>query len=118
MGVLSLGSLSVGRLGLATLLRPDPGQLAWMLAAGTFNLIAFLAITKGLQLTTVVHANVLNASQVTMLALAGVVIFKEAFNFWVLLGVCLTIVGMLLIPRPPDQSRPISRRTSSRAFGP
>jgi len=104
MGVLSLGSLSVARLGVGTLARTDPGQLAWMLAAGTFNLIAFLAITKGLQLTTVVRANVLNASQVAMGALAGVILFQEPSNAWMILGLCLTIVGILLIGHPPDEA--------------
>ncbi|NQT16973.1 MAG: DMT family transporter [Planctomycetes bacterium] len=102
MGVLSLGSLSLWRLGPKTLLHTDPQQMAWMLAAGTFNLVAFLAITKGLQLTTVVHANVLNASQVAMGAVAGIILFHESLNQWMILGVCLTVVGAILIGRPPD----------------
>lgn len=104
MGVLSLGSLSVQRLGVQVLLETDPNELAWMLAAGVFNLIAFLAITKGLQLTTVVHANVLNASQVAMGALAGLMIFKESLNSWVVAGICLTIVGIILIRRPEEET--------------
>jgi len=96
MGVLGLGSLSVWRLGTQALLQTDPGHFAWMLAAGSFNLIAFLAITKGLQLTTVVHANVLNASQVAMGALAGVMVFRESLSVWLMLGICLTTVGILL----------------------
>ena len=105
MGVLSLGSLSVWRQGTETLLGTDPEQLGWMLAAGAFNLVAFLAITKGLQLTTLVHANVLNASQVAMGAVAGVLIFQESLNSWLVCGICLTIVGVLLIGRRPDESQ-------------
>lgn len=104
MGVLSLGSLSLWRLGPQTLLHTDPQQMAWMLAAGTFNLVAFLAITKGLQLTTVVHANVLNASQVAMGAVAGIILFHESLNQWMILGVCLTVVGAILIGRPADSN--------------
>ena len=100
MGVLSLGSLSVWRLGTDQLLHTPPEQLAWMLAAGTFNLLAFLAITKGLQLTTVVHANVLNGSQIAMGAVAGILWFRETWNGWLLLGICLTIVGVTLIGQP------------------
>jgi DME family drug/metabolite transporter len=104
MGVLSLGPLSVYRLGPEILLHTDPEQMAWMLAAGTCNLVAFLAITKGLQLTTVVHANVLNASQVAMGAVAGIILFRESLNGWMILGICLTIVGILLIGRPADEA--------------
>jgi len=100
MGVLSLGGLSVWRLGAGQLLKTPPGHLAWMLAAGTFNLLAFLAITKGLQLTTVVHANVLNGSQIAMGAVVGMLCFKESSNPWLLAGICLTIVGVVLIGQP------------------
>ena len=96
MGVLSLGSLSVWRFGARTLLDTDPEQLTWMLYAGSFNLVAFLAITKGLQLTTVVHANVLNATQVALGAVVGMTLFSEPRNFWGIVGICLTIVGVVL----------------------
>jgi len=102
MGVLSLGPLSVYRLGIEQLMATGSKEIAWMLAAGAFNLIAFMAITKGLQLTTVVHANVLNASQVAMAAVAGMLIFKETLNLSLIAGVGLTIVGVVIIERPGD----------------
>ncbi len=104
MGVLSMGGLSLWRLGPEQLLSTRPEELAWMLAAGTFNLLAFLAITKGLQLTTVVHANVLNASQVAMAALAGVAFFHEVLNPWLILGIGLTILGVVLIGGRSDEA--------------
>ncbi len=117
MGVLSLGSLSVRRLGVHALLHTDPHQFAWMLAAGTFNLIAFLAITKGLQLTTVVRANVLNASQVAMLAVAGIVFFQESWNLWVILGATLTVVGILRFGQPSGhglhEPAPLTRQSGA-----
>ncbi len=100
MGVVSLGPLSLLRLGTERLASTPPEQFAWMFAAGLMNLIAFLAITKGLQLTTVVHANVLNASQVAMAAIAGMMLFDELPNRWLIFGVVLTIAGILLIGRP------------------
>jgi len=109
MGVLSLGPLSAYRLGAPQLLATPPEQIAWMAAAGTLNLIAFLAITKGLQLTTVVHANVLNASQVAMAAVAGTVIFAEPRTPWLLVGVGLTILGVVLIDRPEQADRHVDQ---------
>ena len=105
MGVLSLAPVSACRLGIDGLAATPPDHFAWMLAAGMFNLIAFLAITKGLQLTTVVHANVLNASQVAMAAIAGLMIFDEPPSSWMILGVCLTVAGVMLIDRPVDGDR-------------
>ena len=48
---------------------------AIMLAAGVFNLIAFVAVTRALQIATLVYVNALNASQVAMAGLAGVIFF-------------------------------------------
>jgi DME family drug/metabolite transporter len=107
MGVLSLGPLSLCRLGAAELMATPPAHVAWMLAAGTLNLIAFLAITKGLQLTTVLHVNVLNASQVALAAMAGIALFPEDehLTVWLLAGVVLTILGVVLIEPPVGEAR-------------
>jgi len=123
MGVLSMGSLSLFRLGWRRLLATPPEQLAWMLAAGGFNLLAFLAITKGLQLTAVVRANLLNASQVAMGALAGILLFGEPLTGWLIGGITLTVAGMLLIDLREEQHigsrRPIgSGRVTAKAGTP
>jgi DME family drug/metabolite transporter len=109
MGVLSLGPWSAWRLGTSELLGTPREQIVLMAAAGTLNLIAFLAITKGLQLTTVLHANVLNASQVAMAAVAGTLIFAEPRTPWLLAGVGLTILGVILIDRPGDADRDVDQ---------
>ena len=100
MGPLSLGPISLCRLGLRPLWATPPEQYAWMLAGGLFNVVAFLAVCKGLHLTTVVRANMLNATQVAMAALAGVVLFRESPTPWLLLGVGLTLAGILLMDGP------------------
>jgi drug/metabolite transporter (DMT)-like permease len=104
MGPLSLGPLSVCRLGLRPLWTTPPEQYAWMLAGGVLNVVAFLAVCKGLHLITVVRVNMLNASQVAMAALAGVVLFRESPTGWLMLGVGLTLLGILLMDRPEAQA--------------
>jgi DME family drug/metabolite transporter len=99
IGVITLGPISIHRLGLEAVLATSPEQFAWMLAAGVFNLLGFMGITKGLHLTAVVHANVLNASQVAMAALAGMIFFHEPPNSWLLLGIILTLLGIFFIDR-------------------
>jgi drug/metabolite transporter, DME family len=100
VGVITLGPVSVHRLGFEGLMSTTGEQLAWMVAAGFFNLLGFIGFTKGLHLTTVVHANVLSASQVAMAAVAGILAFQESPNLWLLLGVTLTLLGIFLIDRP------------------
>jgi len=99
MGVLTLGPLSVYRFGVQELLSTPTEQVWWMLAAGILNLIAFVAIAKGLELTTAVHANMLNASQVAMAAVAGMILFNEPLTPWLIVGVALTLVGIVLFDR-------------------
>ena len=99
MGMISLGSLSWLRIGSAGMAGTSPDDLTMMLLAGLCNALAFLALTKSLQLTSVVYVNALNATQAMLAALAGVVIFQEAPSPWLLFGVGLTIAGLLLLTR-------------------
>jgi drug/metabolite transporter, DME family len=102
MGAVSLGPISAFRLGVSSLLDTPGEQILMMTGAGVFNVIGFLALIYGLKRTTVVHANVLGASQIAMVATAGMVLFGEPPNAWLLLGVGLTITGTLWVDRPVD----------------
>jgi drug/metabolite transporter (DMT)-like permease len=99
VGIVSLGLTSWLRIGPAGMLATQPVDLGLMLAAGVCNTLAFLALTKSLQLTSVVYVNALNATQVTLAAIAGVVIFREALSPWLALGIALTIAGLVLMTR-------------------
>lgn len=96
-GFLCMSTLSLWRLGTVELLRTQATDLAMMIAAGFFNLLAFLALAQGLQRTAVVRANVLNASQVAMCAVAGILLFAEPPQLPLVGGVLLTIVGMVCL---------------------
>ena len=69
----------------------------YLLAAGTFNVVAFAALTKALHLSSVLFVNALNASQTAMAAVIGVLLFREAFTLPMLTGVLLTVVGLLIM---------------------
>jgi drug/metabolite transporter (DMT)-like permease len=105
MGCISLAAVTLVRLGPAQMLGTDPAALAWMVASGAFNLGAFALIIKGLQLTTLVHANVLNVSQAALGAAAGVLLFREPHNAWLVAGIGLTLVGIAIF-RPPGRVSP------------
>jgi len=100
VGVVGLGALSSYRLGWSGLSETTPQQFAWITAAGVMNLLAFLALIMGLQWATVLRANVLNASQVAMAAMAGILFFGEPPSAWLVVGVSLTIAGTVLMDRP------------------
>lgn len=97
VGMTALGSLSLARIGLAGMIATDPRDLAVMLLGGVCNALAFVALTKSLQLISIVYVNALNATQATMAALAGIIFFHEAASKSLLLGIGLTIVGLLLM---------------------
>jgi len=109
-GLLALGLLSLNQVGVAGMLQTTSTDLAMMLLAGVCNAMAFISLAKALQLTPVVYVNAINATQATMGMLAGVFIFHEATSPALLLGVGLTIVGLLLTdrkkPKPNNKPKP------------
>jgi drug/metabolite transporter (DMT)-like permease len=102
VGLVAMGAISVYRLGMPRLLETQPDDLGFMLAAGGFNLVAYLALARGLQLTALVRVNVINASQVAMCGVAGLLLFGEPPSWFLVLGVGITILGMTIIERPPE----------------
>lgn len=100
MGIVCVGPMAVVRLGVPAILGTSGEQLLLLIAAGSFNLIGFLGLIWGLQRTTVVHANVISASQVAIAAVAGLALFQEPPTLWLILGVCLMILGIVRIDRP------------------
>jgi drug/metabolite transporter (DMT)-like permease len=95
--VLFLWSL-VG-LGPERMAETSPAEYRAMWTAGLLNAIAFFSVSAALRLITVVRANLLNASQTAMAALAGVMWFGESLTVWLIWGTALTMIGLLLLDR-------------------
>lgn len=98
-GVVVLGFLSVAREGFDGFPETDSESLAYMIAAGLLNAVAFYGISKGLQLMPIARANALNASQLAMVALMGMVFFDEAASLGLIGGLALMIAGLFLLHR-------------------
>lgn len=96
-GVFCLGLVAWLRVGTAGMFATTQIDLAIMLAAGVCNTVAFLALTKSLQLSSIVYVNALNATQATLAALAGVLIFGEKLSPYLIAGVGLTILGLMVL---------------------
>jgi drug/metabolite transporter (DMT)-like permease len=99
VGLIALGGPSAWRLGWGGITTYRFADWRAMLLAGLCNFVAYLALTRALQLTSLVTVNALNASQVAMAAVAGVVLFGEVPSHALAIGVGLTVLGLLLMPR-------------------
>lgn len=98
-GLLTLGGSSLLRLGVDRLLATPPHAWIRMLSAGVATAVAFFAISGAYQHLSTVRVNLLNASQIAMSALAGVILFGEPNTVWLQAGTALTIVGLVLSAR-------------------
>lgn len=96
-GVFSLGAASLGSIGWEGIVATKAADWGLMLAAGVLNAAAFFALSKALHLVTVVHVNLVNASQVALAALAGVAFFREAWTPALSVGVGLTVLGLMVM---------------------
>lgn len=99
-GLVSLGPMAVAREGWSGITATAPRDFGVMLAAGTFNAVAFFSLTRAMQLVPVSYVNIVNASQVAMAAAAGVVLFDEPTTPWLYAGLILTFVGLTVNRRP------------------
>jgi DME family drug/metabolite transporter len=96
-GVVTLGAMSLGTVGLSGMLSTSMADFSIMALAGIFNALAFVALTKSLQLVPVVYVNAINATQATMAALAGILFFAEPQSAALWVGVALTVGGLMLM---------------------
>lgn len=97
MGTVSLWTISVSRLGLAGISEVSFQQWSVMATAGLCNFTAFVALSVALKALPVVAVNLLNASQVAMAALAGVILFAEPVTGPLVTGIALTFVGLAIL---------------------
>jgi drug/metabolite transporter (DMT)-like permease len=98
-GTVGLGGLAEWRIGVAGMLDTPAYEMGMMLLAGGFNALAFLALTKSLQLADLVYVNALNATQAALAVVAGVVLFREAWSQPLTAGIVLTVAGLLIMKR-------------------
>jgi len=96
MGVVTMGPMTLWRHGLGIVFHTAGEHWLWMIVSGLLNLAGFWALTKGLQWTPVARANLLTSSQAAMAALAGWVIFSEALNVPLGVGIALTLFAIVL----------------------
>jgi len=95
--ILCPGSLLL--LPLEDIARTTPTEWVTIATAGIFNAIGFFAITHAMRTLTISRANVINASQNALCAIGAVLVFSESLAPLALLGIGLTISGLLVLDR-------------------
>ena len=104
VGILSLGTVSLLRIGMDGIRETSTFEWAAMLMAGIWNAAAFLALIAALRMTSVVFVNGINASQSAMAAVAGVLFFREEVSVALIAGVLLTAVGLAVMSTVPQRT--------------
>lgn len=95
--VLCPGSLLL--LPLSDIAQTTSGEWLTIATAGIFNAIGFFAITHAMRHLNISRANVINASQNALCAIGAVLVFNESLSPLALLGIALTISGLLVLDR-------------------
>jgi drug/metabolite transporter (DMT)-like permease len=108
-GIVTLGAVSLFRIGPRELLATTADVWWQMLGAGIATAVAFFAITGAYRHLSAVRVTLLNASQAAIAALSGVVLFGEPNTVWLQAGTILTILGLILAARP---DAPIASRVA------
>lgn len=107
VGTISLWSVTFLRIGMESLTLVGQGDWAIMFTAGMLNFTAFVALSAALKSLPVVAVNLINASQVAMAAVAGIVLFAEPVTASLVIGIALTLMGLGILAgrrRRPIQS--------------
>jgi drug/metabolite transporter (DMT)-like permease len=78
---------------------PD-GAWRYVLISGVANMTGFFFQIQGLRMTSAVQASLIAVSQMVLMSLIGYLFFGEMVNTLVMMGLGLTIYGVLMSAKP------------------
>jgi len=97
VGAISLWSTTLMRIEVSSLAQITDSEWLFLVLGGVFNLSAFIALSTSLKALPVVSVNLINASQVAMAAVVGVMLFGERVTWPLLTGIFLTFLGLVIL---------------------
>jgi len=97
VGLVILGPLSLYTTGLEEMAQTTGQQYGVLMIAGLLNAGAFVALTLSFRYAPVIIGNAANSLQNPLSALAGVVLFHEAYSINLIFGVVLTVLGVVMM---------------------
>lgn len=95
-GIIVLGAMSYWRLGWEGIAGTTSDQWSRLWAAGLVNAAAYFALGRAIQMLPLVQVNIITASQVALNAVAGIMIFSEPISTALVIGVVLTMIGLVI----------------------
>ena len=98
-GFVSLGLITLGRIGWTGIAATSGREWTAMLLAGLFNAVAFFSLGIALERMPVTRTNLINASQVALSACAGMLFFDERLTTTIGIGIALTVLGLAILRR-------------------
>ena len=109
VGVVIFGSLLYGKHGITGFYNVPPVAWYGILISGICNLTGFFFQVQGLRMTSAVQASIISISQMLLLSLVGYLFFHEAVNVIVMIGLGLTIYGIVISAKPESshQAKPV-----------
>ncbi|QDU77893.1 EamA-like transporter family protein [Bremerella volcania] len=114
VGIAILGPLSLYTTGLEEMALTTWSQYGVLLIAGLLNAAAFVALTLSFRYAPVIVGNAANSLQNPLSALAGVILFHEAYSINLIFGVVLTVLGVVMmglrerpLPEPSEEIQEI-----------
>ncbi|MFG0267307.1 MAG: DMT family transporter [Rhodopirellula sp. JB055] len=113
-GTVALAGIVAVRTGWSPIADIPAAMWQSMIWAGVFNFTAFVAISTALKVLPVVAVHLINASQVAMASVAGVIVFEEPVTKLLVIGVSLTLAGLTILAtrrRPTPVSPPTFEST-------
>ncbi|CAD72731.1 MAG TPA: EamA/RhaT family transporter [Rhodopirellula baltica] len=96
-GTLALAGIVAVRTGWSPIADIPAAMWQSMILAGIFNFTAFVAISTALKVLPVVAVHLINASQVAMASVAGVIVFDEPVTKLLVIGISLTLAGLTIL---------------------
>ena len=99
VGTVSLWTFCLLRMGIDSIFAVQDQYWSMMIAAGVFNFVAFVALSTSLKALPVIAVNLINASQVAMAAVAGVLLFHEPITVPLTTGIALTFAGLAVLAK-------------------
>jgi drug/metabolite transporter (DMT)-like permease len=105
VGVVIFGTILYGKQGVTGF--TDVPHTAWVaiLISGVCNVMGFFFQVQGLRMTSAVQASLIAVSQMLLLSLIGYLFFGEIVNWIVMVGLGLTVYGVLMSARPENPNK-------------
>ncbi|MFN8526010.1 MAG: DMT family transporter [Chloroflexota bacterium] len=105
----------LARQGTGALAALNNSDLAWLLVAGVFNAVAFVALAGALALLPTARVGALGTLQTAISAIGGVVIFSEPLTGSIVLGLAVSVIGAILSQRAPAERATVAKTPGTRA---